>query len=374
MEMDKIYYGNSFNLSEKLEDKSIDNIITSPPYWGLRDYGTATWVGGNENCSHHRDNKLTDKNITGHSNLDGMVGDGIYKDICKKCGAKRIDSQLGLEKTPEEYVEKLVKLFRLLKPKLKDDCTVWLNLGDSYVHDRFTSKMNGTFEGTDGLYSRKFKYMDGCHSNGPKRSGGRLNLKTKDLCGIPWRVAFALQKDGWYLRQDIIWHKPNPMPESVKDRCTKAHEYIFLLTKSARYYYDADAIREPANYDGRKDTLFKGSEKYKNSTHTFHESGHERWNKDENGNRVRNKRSVWTVTTKPFKEAHFATFPPDLIEPCILTTRPDAVILDPFMGAGTVGVVAKRHGRNYIGFELNPEYIEMANKRIFKETRQLSIL
>jgi len=207
-------------------------------------------------------------------------------------------------------------------------------------------------------------------------------LKQKDLIGIPWRMAFTLQKLGWYLRQDIIWNKPNPMPESVRDRCTKSHEYIFLLTKSARYYFNHSVILEPAAYDGRKDTFYKGGNKDMNCT------AHERWpqrgyvlkegktgqtdqyhGKSINGTYVekpmRNKRSVWTVSTKPLKEAHFASYPPELITPCILAGCPEqGIVLDPFMGSGTTAIVAKQNNRNYIGFELNSEYVQIAEKRI----------
>jgi DNA modification methylase len=206
------------------------------------------------------------------------------------------------------------------------------------------------------------------------------SLKPKDLVGIPWMVAFALRADGWYLRQDIIWHKPNPMPESVKDRCTKAHEYIFLLSKSQHYYYDHEAIKEPAAYDGRKDTLLKGSPKYEKGVvpgqveHSMAAKGHERWKKNERGEYVRNKRSVWTIPTKPFKEAHFATYPPDLIEPCILAgCREGGIVLDPFMGSGTTGLVAKQQNKNYIGFEMNSDYCDIANKRIHDQEAQMSL-
>ena len=187
--------------------------------------------------------------------------------------------------------------------------------------------------------------------------------------GIPWRVAFALQADGWYLRQDIIWHKPNPMPESVRDRCTKAHEYIFLLAKSPRYYYDAEAVKEEANYDGRHDTVMKGSDKYADGfvpnqqPHTFHQRGCERW-QWENGIAYRNRRSVWTVTTKPYREAHFATFPPALIQPCIRAGCPaGGTVLDPFGGSGTTGEVAASEGRKAILIELNPQYVKLAQGR-----------
>jgi DNA modification methylase len=274
-----IIQGNCLDELKKLPDESVDCCVTSPPYWGLRDYG----VGG----------------------------------------------QFGLEKTPEEYVKNMVEVFREVKRVLKKEGTLWLNLGDSY----------------------------NSHS-----TRGKLNLKDKDLVGIPWSVAFALRADGWYLRQDIIWHKPNPMPESVTDRCTKSHEYIFLLAKSQKYYFDNEAIREEPKPHilKRKDGMMSA---YKCNAKRI--SNPETTSKFYPELKGANKRSVWTVTTKPFKEAHFATFPEDLILPCVLAGCPKGgVILDPFFGAGTTGVVAKKNNRDYIGLELNPEYVKLAEKRI----------
>jgi len=280
---------------------SVQCCVTSPPYWGLRDYGTA--------------------------------------------------GQLGLEATPDEYVANMVAVFSEVRRVLRDDGTLWLNLGDSYVAP------NGRSSG--GTYGRgpnsQLAHMQDAQEIGVIKTWG--DLPAKNLVGIPWRVAFALQADGWYLRQDIIWHKPNPMPESVTDRCTKAHEYIFLLTKAARYYYDNEAVKEPSS------GLSGGR---------FGAGGVEVGRLRQDASRPRpeddgsrNKRSVWTVTTKPFKGAHFATFPPDLIEPCILAgSAADTLVLDPFSGAGTTGVVAVQHGRRYIGIELNPQYLEMSRKRI----------
>lgn len=280
-----------------LPTESVDCVVTSPPYWGLRDYG--------------------------------------------------VPGQLGLEKTPEEYIGHMRMIFEQVRRVLKKEGTLWLNLGDSYAR-------NG---GSQGGGNRESLHMDGKQKRMMKVPPG-AGLKEKDLCGIPWRVALALQSDGWYLRQDIIWHKPNPMPESVRDRCTKAHEYIFLLTKSTRYHFDIDAIKEPAKFAGMRRDQKKGEFKAKGEPLPGQLPF--RAIRD-----VRNRRSVWTVTTKPFKGAHFATFPPDLIEPCILAGCPkDGVVLDPFFGAGTVGLVAKKHGRKWIGIELNPEYAAMAEKRI----------
>jgi site-specific DNA-methyltransferase (adenine-specific) len=206
-----------------------------------------------------------------------------------------------------------------------------------------------------------------------KKSGIPSGLKPKDLIGIPWRVAFALQAEGWYLRQDIIWAKTNPMPESVKDRCCKSHEYIFLFSKSKNYYFNHEIIREPAAYDGRKDTVFKGSEKYSNTNLIFHERGHERWQRGVNGEYLRNKRSVWSVNNKSYKGVHFATFPDTLIEPCILAgSKEQSIVLDPFAGSGTVGEVCRIHNRNYILIELNPDYEKLIYERTLYETNSIS--
>ena len=319
---------NANALQIPLANNSVNMVVTSPPYYGLRDYG--------------------------------------------------ISGQIGLEESMQEYIKNIVMVFREVWRVMKDDGTLWLNLGDSYAGNN-SQASNG---GRAGFGNPREKVVN--------RTGE--GLKPKDLIGIPWRVAFALQADGWYLRQDIIWHKPNPMPESVKDRCTKAHEYIFLLSKSQRYYYDHESIMELATgYDGRKDTMFKGSEKYKDSGQTFAERGHERWrykNLQSDGQQpntmhvkrlegeeylspVRNKRSVWTVTTKPYKGAHFATFPQDLITDCIKAgSKPGDIVLDPFNGSGTTGEVCARYGRNYVGIELNMKYIELTNDRLMQYKQQ----
>ena len=348
----KLLQGDVLDKLSEIETGTVQTCVTSPPYWGLRDYG--------------------------------------------------VDGQIGLERTPEEYVEKMVQVFREVKRVLRDDGTLWLNLGDSYV---------GSGRGPTGKTGI---------GNQTKRQGFDSpkvivppGLKPKDLAGIPWRVAFALQADGWYLRQDIIWHKPNPMPESVRDRCTKAHEYIFLLSKNRKYYFDNEAIKEDAKPESEK--------RYKSTFHTGKKEisgqgrpgsasntpGYKKWTGK------RNKRSVWTVTTKPFKGAHFAVFPPDLIKPCILAgTSPRAceicgapwervverepmeikrsgrgvalsittgwrptctcenegkgrcIVLDPFAGSGTTLWVAEHYGRDSIGIELSPEYCELINKRM----------
>lgn len=325
--------------------------------------------GGKLNCPHRRLSKASDKTITGHAQaeLKGNVGDAIYKTVCPLCGAVRVDKQIGLEETPEEYIQKLVDVFHEVKRVLKDDGTLWVNIGDSYWGSGsrgydFTgkltdaSKIQGGSKGTIDL------------SNIPKLVGTTdTGIKNKDLVGIPWMLAFALRKDGWYLRQDIIWHKPNPMPESVRDRCTKSHEYIFLLSKKSNYYYDADAIKEPTvTFD---DTVRDRDNSKLNNTPGRTRMGGLVTNQYE----MRNKRDVWSVATKPFKEAHFATFPEELIEPCVLAGCPQGgLVLDVFFGSGTTGRVASSNGRDYLGIELNPEYIEIAKKRTVNN--QISLL
>lgn len=300
----RILEGDCRTVLTTLPDQSVHCVVTSPPYFGLRDYGH--------------------------------------------------DGQIGQEPTPAEFVAALVEVFREVRRVLRDDGTVWLNLGDSYASsptgsDSATSKLEG---------GKRTQHEGGKRPN--KIVGG---LKQKDLIGIPWRVAFALQADGWYLRQDIIWSKPNPMPESVRDRCTKSHEYIFLLSKSPRYYFDADAIKETAvRPEGAGNKAHKGA--------TAYVAGDEKMRTKVGLTKIgprdtRNRRSVWTVTTKPFKGAHFATFPPDLIEPCILAGCTEGgTVLDPFGGAGTTGLVADRLNRNAILIELNPTYTELARRRI----------
>jgi len=356
--------GDCVQVLKTLEAASVQCVVTSPPYYGLRDYD--------------------------------------------------VEGQIGLEPSPEAYVEQLVKVFREVWRVLKDDGTLWLNLGDSYNGNK-NGNTNGTY--ANGVENKAKVYAKSDTFTKKLWSGA----KTKDLLGIPWMVAFALRADGWYLRSDIIWAKPNPMPESVRDRPTKSHEYIFLLTKSAHYFYDYQAILEPANYDGRKDTRMKGFVKYDEQTAA--RKGGERWpnklsatgvggdgsgfkghsgNRDANGNIIgyklppiggvkraggdnstysgntpdavykdgvpaRNKRDVWTVNTKPYKGAHFAVFPDALIEPCILAgSAKGDIVLDPFCGSGTTMAVAAKHGRNGIGIDLNPAYLELTRERLAK--------
>lgn len=281
-----------------IPDRFFNTCVTSPPYFGLRDYGQ--------------------------------------------------DGQIGLETTPDEFVEALVAVFREVWRVLRDDGTVWLNLGDSYARTSgtgrkvsATAKAGNTRRSMEQIANRKSKAPDG--------------LKEKDLIGIPWRVAFALQADGWYLRQDIIWHKPNPMPESVRDRCTKSHEYIFMLTKSPRYYYDHEAMKEPAAGPGKKCGPKNDKSRTDSSTvGTVRGDGVRR-----------NRRSVWTVGTRPYKGAHFATFPPGLIEPCILAgCPPGGLVLDPFGGSGTTAGVAVANGRSAVLCELSAEYAALIPARV----------
>jgi DNA modification methylase len=350
--MNKIEFGDCREIMRKWASQGVkaQTCITSPPYYGLRDYGTGKWIGGDENCSHKRDSKHSDKTITGHANKDLTVGDAIYKSVCPRCGAIREDRQLGLEETPEEYIKAMVEVFRCVWDVLEDDGTLWLNIGDSYYNYR-PGKGQALVQQSVANNIQDLPQV--CARRGNKLDG----LKEKDLIGIPWMLAFALRADGWFLRQDIIWHKPNPMPESVQDRCTKAHEYIFLLTKSQKYYYDHEAIKDPVKDDwGTRD---RANGKYHNEgtglqPHSGLEKSYE----------MANKRSVWSVPVKPYTGAHFAVFPSELIEPCILAGAPvGGIVLDPFMGSGTTAQVAQDLGRQYIGCELNPEYGKLQKKR-----------
>jgi DNA modification methylase len=315
-----IYCGDVLKTISAFDSNSINCCVTSPPYWGLRDYG-------------HED-------------------------------------QFGAETFPEEYIENMVKVFREVYRVLRKDGTLWLNLGDSYWNN-YGGGSNTMTTGNSKAVKQKGRH------NKPKHS----LFKIKDLVGIPWRVAFALQSDGWYLRQDIIWHKPNAMPESVTDRCTKSHEYIFLLTKSQRYFYDSVAVKEPLSESSiqrakRKESLIKrtglgiiGKQVVGGVDNSHGYAGLASGRNGKTGYDIeggtRNRRSVWSVITKPFKGAHFATFPPDLIEPCILAGCPkDGIVLDPFSGSGTTAMVARNNGRKSIGIEINEEYCEISKKRL----------
>lgn len=311
-----------------LPDKSVQCVVTSPPYWALRDYG--------------------------------------------------VDGQIGQESTPDEYVATIVDVFREVRRVLRPDGVVFLNLGDSYYGSGKGRNADGSFH--EGSLNGKQGTNRGSVEGRLFKTGARAaTLKPKDLVGIPWRVAFALQADGWYLRSDIIWAKPNPMPESVRDRPTKAHEYVFLLTKRERYYYDAAAIAEPAAWDRRGDqsvikpqqgtaSWIKPKTKQDLLGKQTYTGFNGRWAasvEDGTAPKTRNKRSVWQIATQPYAEAHFATFPEALVEPCVLAGSLEGdTVLDPFAGSGTVGVVALRHNRRFVGIDLNHEYAEMARRRI----------
>tara|TARA_R100001440_G_scaffold55185_1_gene75017 strand:- start:18 stop:1094 length:1077 start_codon:yes stop_codon:yes gene_type:complete len=349
----KILQGNCIDKIKELEGNSIDCVVTSPPYWGLRDYGTGTWIGGDKNCPHKRLTKISKDTKTGHAGMfkkGNVVGDAIYKNYCPECGAKRKDEQLGLEETYQEHIQNIVELFRAIKPKLKDSATVWLNYGDSYAATVNGTKVKDIENDDRGFVDKPFSTIQG-------------SIKPKDLVMIPNRIAIALQENGWWIRSEIIWHKPNPMPESVRDRPTSCHEKIWLITKSKKYYYDADAIKEQAS--GR----IAGNKKpQKGTDQKFSETKQGLLKAQQKPYYFKNKRNVWTITTKPCKEAHFATFPKDLIEPCIKAGCPEGgIVLDPFGGSGTTGIVAALNNRNAILIELNQNYIDIANKRIEKE-------
>lgn len=360
MNIDTIYTGDSLAVLKTFPDESVNCFISSPPYFGHRDYGTDKWEGGNPMCEHRVTNRPAD-NKNKKAIIHG-VRPGANASVCELCGATRVMTQIGLEQTPEQYVARLVAVFHEAQRVLRKDGTLWLNLGDSWASAK-------------SRYSSSPQTLSGKSRNEPT-SRNKPDLRhagyaDKQLLGIPWRVAFALQDDGWILRSDIIWGKKNPMPESVKDRVTKAHEYVFMFAKSGRYYFDGDAIREPAAYDGRKDTRLKKSEKYTKgvvpgtSAQTMATDGAERWTKDDQGNYVRNKRSVWMLTSEPSTHAHYAAFPKKLIEPMILAGCPkDGIVLDPFMGSGTTALVARALGRHYVGIDLNPEYVALAQDRL----------
>lgn len=355
-QLHQILVGDCIEVMRALPDQSVQTCVTSPPYYGLRDYG--------------------------------------------------VDGQIGLEETPAEFIARLVDVFREVRRVLRDDGTIWVNMGDSYAGSWGAHGRGDMGIGVAALSARQVMA-----SARAKKKTGHIGWKPKDLMGMPWRLAFALQDDGWYLRQDIIWHKPNPMPESTRDRCTKAHEYIFLLSKSRRYHCDMEAIREPATYGATPTGVgfghgFDATPKRRATAPTgwdtstgegghgaFHKDGAERSRRDSfqrKGSKreqmipgqnkgthrpdraesthdmhTRNKRSVWTIPTHGFKGAHFATFPPDLIRPCILAGAPrDGVVFDPFGGAGTTSLVSMQEGRRSILCELNPEYAELARARI----------
>ncbi len=351
----RILIGDAIERLRTLDAESVHCVVTSPPYWGLRDYGTASWEGGDGECDHGKPNRNAETTTMtgGTATLESRH---FYRDACGKCGARRVDMQLGLESTPEEHCFAMVDVFREVWRVLRNDGTLWLNYGDCY---------NTNGQGKNAANFGKAR----CYPTYEKGQGRSRTstLKPKDLVGMPWRVAFALQADGWYLRSDIIWAKPNPMPESVTDRPTKSHEYLFLMSKAGKYFYDADAVREDAEQTHiaeRGNGVIRS-----NDLRTFGLTGPTgRTNPSCTHPAGRNLRDVWTIATHAYPGSHFATFPPSLVEPCIKAGCPeDGTALDPFGGAGTVGLVADRLGRNAILIELNEEYAAMARKRIYDD-------
>ena len=419
--MIRILTGDCRDLLATLPTGSVQCVVTSPPYYGLRDYGTGTWEGGSAECQHSVGGQVQDNKAPG--DITTGVRPGADASKCRKCGAKRIDQQIGLEKSPDEYVAQMVAVFRDVRRVLRDDGTLWLNIGDSYA---------ATMKGTGGTNS---KQPTNAGSLFGSRRVGIGDAKVKDLLGIPWLLAFALRADGWYLRSDIIWHKPNPMPESVRDRPTSAHEHVFLLTKRDRYFYDADAITEDSIHAGKVVTLGEKSLSRGQATGANVKASGNGIKESVTVTETRNARNVWTIATKPFSGAHFATMPPDLVERCVkagssekgccaacgapwarqtetkyenpgnrttngprslerrhetagfavrlekrvatLGWQPSCncppaehvpcVVLDPFGGAGTTGLVAQRLGRDAVLLELNVTYADMARTRINAE-------
>jgi DNA modification methylase len=347
----RILHGDCRTVLPTLEAGSVQTCVSSPPYWGLRDYGTGAWSGGDAACDHKHETKHQAQGASSQrvnrSNADAQRSEN-FRSVCGKCGAVRTDQQIGLEDTPEEYVHALVGVFREVRRALRDDGTLWLNLGDSYASG------NRSYRDHDELLPAR--HMD-------YRAPTPRGLKPKDLVGIPWRVAFALQADGWYLRADILWEKRNPQPESVLDRPTRAHEYVFLLSKSERYFYDADAIAEVATGRDPGNRSHRGATAYANGAGDEHHRT--KGGLTEVGARdKRNKRSVWTIASEPYSGAHFAVMPTALVVPCILAgSRLGDTVLDPFGGSGTTGEVANELGRNAILIELNEAFISLGHER-----------
>lgn len=378
--MNEIRIGDCVDLMRQMvaEGIRVQTCITSPPYYGLRDYGTASWEDGDLDCDHVPPQS---QGTTGQRADRTFTATVPYRDVCGKCGAVRIDSQLGLEKSPAEYLEKMVDVFRLVRELLADDGTLWLNMGDSYAGGKI-GRADAERNNVDG-FSGGQKFKGESFSKRPVPD----DFKPKDLMGMPWRLAFALQADGWYLRSDIIWHKPNPMPESVTDRPTKSHEYIFLLSKSEQYFYDADAIRTPATCEtlsvpsgwavgeANHSAVAHNRPQENGKRKSWPSGGLESGSGGMKGDAPRttdpagaNKRSVWTVATEAYSEAHFATFPRALIVPCVLAgSRAGNIVFDPFMGSGTTALVAKENGRRYLGCELNPAYKMLQDERLRQE-------
>lgn len=362
-----LYVGDALEVLTELPDTSVHCVVTSPPYWGLRDYGTAHWVGGDPACRH-----LAASSSRPTSSCDSAA------QRCRRCGAQREDRQYGLEPTPQDYVDRLRAVFVELRRVLVDTGTVWLNLGDSYSADlpgRTSDPMRASsLSGTATAATMR----ESVRTAGVKRARA---LPRKNLVGIPWRVAFALQQDGWILRNAIVWHKPNAMPESVRDRLSNRYELLFLLTKQQKYYFDLDAIREPlARPDARNENIVIGGNKGRHGgvgatarrrgntvygkytapamrpTGTQHRASHPRG---------KNPGDVWSISTRPLREAHFAAYPIDIPLRCIAAgCPPKGVVLDPFSGAATTGLAARQLGRTYIGIDLNREFHDIGLRRL----------
>jgi len=438
-----LYHGDALAVLRQLPAGSVHMCVTSPPFYGLRDYGTGTWEGGDEGCDHdtsnvNRDttkrdkrNEIRDDAAGIYATASGWSGGGreskINSNVCGKCGARRVDQQIGLEESPQAWVDALVAVFREVRRVLRADGTLWVEVGDSYAANVGSGRRSSVCDPNHTPNA----WAGSTRASGMQMTPLKHPTKPKDLVGAPWLLAFALRADGWYLRSDIIWARPNPMPESVTDRPTKSHSYVFLLSKQARYYFDADAIREEAEY-GRRD--WNGGVNFKGGDIT---RGHGRTSvTGSDPSAGRNKRSVWTIPTEPLPDEHYAAYPQALVEPCILAgtsergvcpdcgapwvreteserrtdngevitgafatdagksasagprprkfvqtlgwrpscdhthTPVPAVVLDPFLGSGTTALVARRLGRKCVGIELSARYCELAARR----TQQLSLL
>jgi len=407
-----LYAGDVEEVLRELPSASVDCVVTSPPYWALRDYGTGEWEGGSPECTHEPDRSSPSSTLVGTTDHQGQAR--IQPSPCPRCGALRVDGQIGLEATPEEYVARMVGVFAEVARVLRPRGVLWLNIGDTYAGSGTGGNADETREqGFHGSFKvTPSSLRERAETSPPPRRSG---LRPKNLVGIPWRLAFGLQADGWIVRSEVIWSKPNVMPESALDRPTRSHEHVFLLTRSPRYYYDGDAIRDPyagrpqqrltstaeqplgaarsaagvqngpqggehvpaydggvgaltldeskpsvVGPDGRRKTTVRGM-----SGSAQHRDG-ERWPNPDG----RNARTVWELVTEPYSGAHFATFPTALVARCILAGCPEGgVVLDPFIGSGTTALVARKLGRSCVGIDLSPVFCELAAKR----TQQLSL-
>lgn len=377
----KVVVGDALELLRTMPSESVHCVATSPPYWGLRDYGTGRWEGGDPSCKHARKNFRPDhsgETILGRGQQPSASASATpMRSVCTFCGAVRVDEQIGLEPTVAQYVERLVDVFMEVHRVLRSDGTCWINLGDTYSSSGRASF--GSTIGTSSTLNGSQRSQVAFRKAEPGRRAADVEpeegmpshyesgFRPKNLLMLPARLAIALQDEGWYVRSDIIWAKPNPQPESVRDRPTKSKEYVYLLSKSESYAYDADAIREE-HVDPRKtkhgSAAMRGQRAMKKTGSNVDDVG--RWF-HEGG---RNARDVWVIPTKPYKEAHFATMPPELARRCVVAGCPDpnGIVLDPFAGAGTTVLVASCLGRRALGFELNPMYAELARKRVAEGT------